>query len=160
MAYLLDANVFIQARNLHYGMDFCPAFWDWLDTAHAAGRVLSLEQVRNELTDQDLSAWARARDTMFAPPEASVVPSLGLVSQWAATAGYEPTAVHTFLQVADYFLVATAHAQGLAVVTHEVAANTTKKVKIPNACLALGIHFTTTFAMLRAEGARFVLEGP
>jgi Domain of unknown function (DUF4411) len=26
MAYLLDANVFIQAKNLHYGFDFCPAF--------------------------------------------------------------------------------------------------------------------------------------
>jgi hypothetical protein len=30
MAYLLDANVFIQAKNLYYGLDFCPAFWDWL----------------------------------------------------------------------------------------------------------------------------------
>jgi hypothetical protein len=30
MAYLLDANVFIAAKNLHYGLDFCPAFWDWL----------------------------------------------------------------------------------------------------------------------------------
>ena len=30
MAYLLDANVFIAAKNLHYGFDFCPAFWDWL----------------------------------------------------------------------------------------------------------------------------------
>jgi len=27
MAYLLDANVFIQAKNLYYGLDFCPAFW-------------------------------------------------------------------------------------------------------------------------------------
>ena len=27
--YLLDANVFIQAKNLHYGFDFCPAFWDF-----------------------------------------------------------------------------------------------------------------------------------
>ena len=26
--YLLDANVLIQAKNLHYGFDFCPAFWD------------------------------------------------------------------------------------------------------------------------------------
>ena len=26
-AYLIDANVFIQAKNLHYGFDFCPAFW-------------------------------------------------------------------------------------------------------------------------------------
>ena len=30
MTYLLDANVFIQAKNLHYGLDFCPAFWQWL----------------------------------------------------------------------------------------------------------------------------------
>ena len=28
MAYLLDANVFIAANNMHYGLDFCPAFWD------------------------------------------------------------------------------------------------------------------------------------
>lgn len=33
MAYLLDANVFIQAKNLQYGFDFCPAFWDWLERA-------------------------------------------------------------------------------------------------------------------------------
>lgn len=25
MAYLLDSNVFIHAKNLHYGFDFCPA---------------------------------------------------------------------------------------------------------------------------------------
>ena len=31
MAYLLDANVFIEAKRRHYGFDFCPAFWDWLD---------------------------------------------------------------------------------------------------------------------------------
>ena len=30
MRYLLDSNVFIQAKNLHYGFDFVPAFWDWL----------------------------------------------------------------------------------------------------------------------------------
>ncbi len=30
MSYLLDADVFIRAKNLHYGLDFCPAFWSWL----------------------------------------------------------------------------------------------------------------------------------
>ncbi len=25
MAYILDADVFIRAKNLHYGFDFCPA---------------------------------------------------------------------------------------------------------------------------------------
>jgi Domain of unknown function (DUF4411) len=27
MAYLIDSDVFIQAKNMHYGFDFCPAFW-------------------------------------------------------------------------------------------------------------------------------------
>ena len=39
MTYLLDANVFIQAKNLHYGLDFCPAFWEWLAEKNAAGTV-------------------------------------------------------------------------------------------------------------------------
>lgn len=30
MQYLLDANVFIEAKNRYYGFDFCPAFWNWL----------------------------------------------------------------------------------------------------------------------------------
>ena len=31
MLYLLDSNIFIEAKNRYYGMDFCPAFWDSLD---------------------------------------------------------------------------------------------------------------------------------
>jgi Domain of unknown function (DUF4411) len=45
MAYLLDANVFIEAKRRHYGMDFCPAFSDWLADANSDGRVFSIEKV-------------------------------------------------------------------------------------------------------------------
>ena len=38
MAYLLDADVFIRAKNLHYGLDFCPAFWDYLVAQAHAGK--------------------------------------------------------------------------------------------------------------------------
>jgi hypothetical protein len=44
MAYLLDANVFISAKNLHYGLDFCPAFWQWLDDRNLAGTVFSVRR--------------------------------------------------------------------------------------------------------------------
>lgn len=47
--YLLDANIFIQAKNLHYGFDFCPAFWDWLVVQNEAGKVASIEKVGDEL---------------------------------------------------------------------------------------------------------------
>ena len=31
MAYLLDSDVFIRAKNDHYGFDLCPGFWEWLE---------------------------------------------------------------------------------------------------------------------------------
>ena len=63
MPYLLDTNVFIEAKNSHYGFDFCPAFWDWLDAANTKGLVFSIEKVRDELIagDDELAEWAKAR---------------------------------------------------------------------------------------------------
>ncbi|MEO8291679.1 MAG: DUF4411 family protein [Actinomycetota bacterium] len=160
MTYLLDANVFIQAKNLHYGFDFVPGFWDWLDAAHLDGRVFSIEKVGDELVSfgDDLATWAQGRpDGFFLKPDQAVLPSLQLASSWATAAGYDPAAVTTFLQVADYYLVAHAHAHGHVVVTHEVVAHSTKKIKIPNACIGLGVKCMTPYEMLRAERARFVL---
>lgn len=45
MPYLLDANVFIQAKRLHYGMDFCPAFWDWLIAKNATRKYSALRRL-------------------------------------------------------------------------------------------------------------------
>jgi hypothetical protein len=160
MAYLLDANIFIQARNLQYGFDFCPAFWDWLETQNAAGVVYSIQQVGDELEagGDDLSTWAADRGTaFFLPPDAQVLPALPRVSAWATGQSYEPAAVNTFLQVADYWLVAFALAHGHTVVTHEVPANSTRRIKIPNACVGLNVNFMTPYQMLRHERARFIL---
>jgi hypothetical protein len=162
MAYLLDANVFIAAKNLHYGLDFCPAFWDWLVQQNAAGRVFSIEKVGDEVqaVADELSEWAAARgDGFLLRPDARAFPSLGAVSTWANTAGYEMAAISTFLQVADYYLVAQAHAGAHTVVTHEVPGATRKKIKIPDACIGLGIKCVSPYEMLRTERARFVL-GP
>jgi hypothetical protein len=49
MSYLLDSDVFIQAKNLHYGLDFCPAFWDWLIASNAKRLVFSTEKVGDEI---------------------------------------------------------------------------------------------------------------
>ena len=158
--YLLDANVFIQARNLHYGFDFCPAFWDWLVAGNAAGLVASIEKVGDELVDDELAAWAAARGPgFFLPPDAAVVPALGQVSAWATSQTYAPAAIATFLQVADYWLVAHALAHRCIVVTNEVPAGSAHKIKIPNACIGVGVTCINPYAMLRRERARFVL-GP
>jgi len=162
MAYLLDANVFMQAKNLYYGLDFCPAFWDWLIVTNVAGQVFSIEKVGDEIEagGDDLAAWAALRGPdFFLKPDTAMLPALGSVSNWATGQRYEPAAVNTFLQVADYYLVAHALAHGFTLVTHEIASVSTKKIKIPNACIGLGIKCMTPFEMLRHERARFIL-GP
>lgn len=160
MTYLLDANVFIQAKNLHYGLDFCPAFWEWLIAGNSAKQVFSIEKVGDEIfaVADELSNWAAQRGPdFFLKPDANLLPALRTVSGWATNQKYEPAAVNTFLQVADYYLVAHALAYGHTVVTHEIASTSPKKIKIPDVCIGLGIKCVTPYAMLRSERARFVL---
>ncbi|WP_022956836.1 DUF4411 family protein [Perlucidibaca piscinae] len=160
MAYLLDANVFIQAKNLQYGFDFCPAFWDWLDVKYVAGELFSIQQVGDELCagDDELSAWAEARgEGFFLSPDAAVMSALPNLSLWANTQSFRPAAVSTFLQSADYWLVAHAVAHGHVLVTHEVPSDGLSRIKIPNACVAMGVQFVSPYQMLRRERARFVL---
>lgn len=161
MAYLLDANVFIEAKNRFYGLDFCPAFWDWLIAENAAGRVLSIEKVGDEIRagEDALAEWAADRgDGFFVRPTPDVLVALGQASDWAIAEAYEPAAVATFVEGADCYLIAHALASGHDVVTLEVASAGKKRVKIPNACIGLGIRCLTPFEVLRIERARFVLE--
>ncbi|MCA3392687.1 MAG: DUF4411 family protein [Roseomonas sp.] len=158
--YLLDTNIFIQAKNLHYGFDFCPAFWEWLVAQNLSGKVASIEKVADELQAgaDDLASWATSRGTdFFLPPDDAVLPALGRVSSWATSQSYEPAAVSLFLQVADYWLVSHASAHDFTVVTHELPSNSPRKIKIPNACIGLGLPCVSPYEMLRREQARFVL---
>lgn len=160
MAYLLDTNIFIQAKNLHYGFDFCPAFWDWIIAENVAGNVFSSEKVGDELESGSdaLADWAKARGReFFLPIDAAALPSLAKVSAWAGGQRYDPAAVSTFLQVADYYLIAHALTHSLVVVTHENSGNSLKKIKIPNVCIGLGIKCMTPYEMLRKERANFIL---
>ena len=160
MSYLLDANVFIQAKNLHYGLDFCPAFWEWLVDGNAAGRVFSIDKVADEIAAgaDELSGWAQQQGHgLFQLTDTRVATQFGSVSTWVTQQHYEPAAINTFLQVADFYLIAHALARDYTVVTHEVPANSAKRIKIPNVCIGLNVRFMTPYEMLRREQARFVL---
>ena len=160
MSYLLDANVFISANKLHYGLDFCPAFWEWVTHKGHTGAVFSIDKVADEIEagQDDLSAWARDHAAaLFRRTPPSLAPQFAAVSTWAMSQQYTPAAVNTFLMAADFYLLAHALAGGHVVVTHEVLSNSPVRIKIPNACLGLGVRFMTPFQMLRTEGARFVL---
>lgn len=158
--YVLDANIFIQSNRAHYGLDFVPAFWDWLDHAFAAGRVCSVKKVGGEIAagHDDLTTWAASRQSLFMPMDASCAPRLAQLATWANAGHYTPAAVAEFLAAADYELVAYAATHGLTVVTMEKSEPLRKKrVKIPDACVAHDVPWMSPFDMLRAERVRFVL---
>lgn len=160
MSYLLDANVLMSANNLHYGLDFCPAFWEWLAHKGHTGAVFSIDKVADEIeAGQDaLTDWARVQgQVLFRRTPPTLAPQFTQVSAWATGQQYTPAAINTFLQAADFYLIAHALAHQHVVLTHEVQANSPARIQIPNACVGLGVRFMTPFQMLRIERARFVL---
>ena len=159
MTWLLDTNVFVSAARREYGLDFCPAFWDWLIDANAQGRVHSLDKVLAELVPgDDVAEWAAARpDGFFLPLMPSDAPSLAQVAAWARSGQFTAAAATEFLGIADSQLVAVAHARKVTVVTHEVPSNSKQRIKVPTACVALGVAYASPYEMLRREKARFVL---
>src|SRR5687768_15918589 len=112
MAYLIDTDIFIAAKNLHYGMDFCPAFWEWLIDANRVGKLLSIEAVHDDLADggDELGEWAKARDEgFFIAAAEGDLRALGQVTQWINDhQTYTPAAKQTFLSCSHYFVVSQA----------------------------------------------------
>jgi hypothetical protein len=161
MPYVLDSNVFIQAKNFYYGFDFAPAFWDWIHREHETGTLYSVERVRDELIagDDALAEWAHDRGKeFFLPPDEDILPSLATLATWARSGHYEAGAANQFLDSADYYLVAHAHAHGFEVVTHERPSDSRKKIKIPDACIAHQVKTANLYGVIRTTKARFVLD--
>lgn len=161
MAYLLDADTLIQAKDDYYAFDLCPGFWDWLDRQNAAGTMFSVQAVRDELErgNDELAQWAKYRGAgFFLPVDERTSGAMAAVSGWVQAGEFRDDAKRVFLAAADPWLIAHALAHGHTVVTHEVHVDGQKnKVKIPTVCRALNVTCQRTFEMLRTERVRFVL---
>ncbi len=157
MKYVLDTNIFIEANNRYYGIDFCPAFWDWISSND---EVCSIDKVKYELfaREDTVSSWVREHEDLFKIIDNNVEQSLQDVSSWVISQNYIGSAIRDFFLKADYFLIAYAHANNLILITHEKMENTLNKIKIPNVCQAFNVQCMNTFDMLRQERVKFVLS--
>lgn len=161
MVRLLDANVFITAKNTYYGLDLVPAFWTFLEDQAAAGSIAATDLVFEELKagGDDLATWVKdRRDLLFhvESTSAEVARHVGSLGGWAKAAGYKDHVIADFMDCADPFLIGAAKTAGHVVVTLETPAGSKrKKVKIPDACGHLGVAYENTFEMMRSLGARF-----
>lgn len=74
MSYLMDANIFIEAKNSYYAFDLCPGFWDWL---RHCDDVKSVSMVKTELLkgNDELTEWVKDRlnnDDFFIEEEVEI----------------------------------------------------------------------------------------
>lgn len=160
MVYIIDANVFIQAKNTYYGMDFCPAFWDWILKRNSDGIVASTSDISTELQEgkDRLSQWSTQLDyNFFLEPDEDVYLASKRIVDWVQVQSYKTRAIDEFLDGADHMIVSHALVRQASVVTHEKSSNSRKKVKIPDVCIAFGVECILPYEMLRREKARFVL---
>jgi len=160
--YLLDSNVFIEAKQRYYGLDFSPGFWQWLERSFRDGLLASIDRIGQELKERndELTAWAKNHGHLFLPVDAATQASFQKLSAWAMDPflPYSREARFTFMAKGDYQLVAYAHAHRCTVITHEKSEPQARKtIKIPDACGALGVDCADLFAVIRETNARFIL---
>lgn len=160
--YLLDTNVFIEAKNRYYAFDIAPGFWTWLDTAHQKSLACSIEAVRKELLagEDELARWARGNAAFFQPIDQGTTRHFAALTTWAKSRNFTQAALNEFTGAnSDYLLVAYAREHKYTVVTHErPQPNSRKRVLIPDACMAMDVDTLDTFQMLRQTGAQFHLQ--
>jgi len=161
--YILDANVFIEAKNRAYPFDIFPVFWDWLDLEQAKGHIVSIHPIYDELTkgNDELAEWIKSRKDsgwFLKVDDEQTQQCYAKIAEWAVDPlqKFTQPAQEEFLSVGDSWLVAKALAMGSIIVTHErFDQNCKRRILIPNVCQALGIEYITTIDLFRKTGAKF-----
>ena len=157
MKYLFDTNIFIRSKN-EMPADIWPTFWSRMAELMLGGKIFTSEKVKDEINrgKDDLTVWMKDNTTQgfYIPVDTNVIGKYSEVLNWANSSGvFKPEAVSEFAKVADSYLVATAAANGLTLVTYETSDPTCRRrVKIPDACVALGVVYCDLNAALREMG--------
>ena len=163
--YVIDSNFLIQAHRDSYPLDVAVSFWNKVRQLASEGKIISIDKVKKEIYDKNdaLEAWCieNLPETFF-NDTSSVMGTYSQVIGWALSKSdqYSQVALNEFLDAdeADAFIVAYAlhDVSTKIIVTHEKSQPEIKrKVKIPEACNALGVGFVNTIEMLRQLGETF-----
>ena len=123
MSYLLDTNIFIRSKN-EMPIGIYQSFWQKLAVLAQNGKIFSSVKVKEEIErgNDDLKQWCREnlQPSFFLPIDNSVQPLYANLMQWANDSDvYSTSAKQEFASVADAFVIATAAAHHMKVVTFE-----------------------------------------
>lgn len=154
MAYIFDTNIFIRSKN-EMPMEVWPTFWKRMAEMIDSSQVCSSIQVKAEIDrgNDELTTWIHenAPDSFYCAIDKEVLAKYAERQNWAqSNQVFNSNARQEFAIVADAYLVATAAAKGLVLVTYETSdPNCKRRVKIPDACNAIGVRFCDLNTVLR-----------
>lgn len=166
--YLIDSDVFIQAKNQHYAFSICPGVWDCLIGHFRAGRVFSIDEIREELLrgddEEDLVRWVKdelPRDFFLPAREQRISNVYGEIMLWIQrNPQFLDYAKAKFATEADGWLAAYAKVHGHVVITGEQFRPDVKnRVPLPNVCRQFDVECRDVFQMLRDLNVRFEWKG-
>ena len=142
MIYVFDNNSLSNILN-HYYTERFPSFWEKYDKIVEAVNLLSVREVRNELTlkfdDDKIDRLAKMNDKFFTSPtpeELSFITQIYSVKHFQQNLDKKKILSGGFF--ADPFVIAKAWKEQGTVVTEEDKKH--NAAKIPNICDHFGIH--------------------
>lgn len=160
MDYLFDTNIFVESKK-NLPMDVWPAFWIKMIELINSGNVHSIDKVKEEIDKggDELTDWIRtnAPHNFFLKQDASVMEKYRETIDWVQSnpVGFSQSAKTGFVNVADSYLVATAAAKDMVLVTYEKSNPLRRnRVMIPDACNAIGVRTCDLNTALRELGVQ------
>jgi len=158
--YILDANIFIEAKRRYYAFELCPGFWVSLLHHNSIGNLESIDHVAGELLKGKdiLATWSKqAKDLFAVTDDKLVLAAYGDIIQWVQDQShYTDAAKSEFAVDPDAWVIAYAKANNAVFVTHEMPdLKSRRRVKIPDVCNNFSVKYTNTFDMLRELNIAF-----
>ncbi len=166
--YLIDADVFIQAKNQHYAFPICPGFWDSLIGRHETQDVFSIDHIKQELLrgdeEEDLVQWVINEVPVkffLTTHDKAVSECYKDMMLWVQrNSQFLDYAKAKFATEADGWLAAYAKVHGYVVVTGEqYRPDVRNRVPLPNVCKQFDIECCEVFRMLSNLNVRFEWKG-
>jgi predicted nucleic acid-binding protein len=147
--YMVDTCSFTELRRT-YPRPHLDAVWRLVERVADDGRLLSVEEVFNELQAQDdeVAQWAMARRSLFLP----LTEDIQQKAREILISHRTLVNIRRKKSGADPFLIAAAIVHNAIVVTQEKKSGGPPAVKIPDVCEAYGVRCIPLLTLLQQEG--------
>lgn len=156
MTFILDTNILIEPEKVHYKIERCPGYWDWILSLAKKDRIALIEPIHPELLGGEdksplLAKWAKKNKSIFLPVSNPTLQShYQDVMEYAngIQEKYNRGAYREFARGADPWIIAYALFTKGRIVTGETfrrpeTKKGKQKIQIPNLAVYFGVKWIT-----------------